>query len=76
MNADQRAAMAAPARFRSPSIFIWVVIISFAAFFIQGFASADIRSERLLQGIGNLGSFFAQSVPPDTNRLGPIFGQC
>lgn len=62
----------APARFTSPSIFTWVVILTFAAFFIQGFASADINGARLLQGVNNLGGFFAQAWPPNTSRLEPI----
>ncbi|MCH8499458.1 MAG: phosphonate ABC transporter, permease protein PhnE [Marinobacter sp.] len=72
MNASQRAAMAAPARLTSPSVFTWVILVGFAAFFIQGFISAEVTMGRLVQGTGNLGSFFAQSFPPDTSRMVPI----
>ena len=70
--ADQRAALAAPARFTAPSVFTWVILVGFAAFFIQGFLAADVTLARLSQGMGNMGSFFAQAWPPDTSRLGPI----
>jgi len=73
MSASQRAAMAAPPRLTSPSVFTWVILVGFAAFFIQGFVSAEVTADRLVQGAGNLGIFFAQAVPPDTSRLGPIF---
>ena len=72
MNKSTLEALKAPARFSSPSIFVWVVIISFAAFFIQGFTSADINGARLLQGVNNLGGFFGQAWPPSTGRLEPI----
>jgi phosphonate transport system permease protein len=72
MNTEQRSAMLAPARFNTPSVFAWVVMIAFAAFFIQGFLSADIRGDRLVQGLGNMGEFLAQAVPPDTSRLQQI----
>jgi len=72
MNKSTLEALKAPARFSSPSIFVWVVIISFAAFFIQGFTSADINGARLLQGMSNLGGFFNQAWPPSTGRLEPI----
>ncbi|TVP53411.1 MAG: phosphonate ABC transporter, permease protein PhnE [Halomonadaceae bacterium] len=61
-----------PPRFASPSIFMWVVVVGFAAFFIQGFMSAEVSGERLIQGAGNMGTFFAQSFPPDFTRLEPI----
>lgn len=69
---DLKSVPPAPPRWRSPGVFAWVVIVSFAAFFIQGFFSADISGDRLAQGIGNLGSFFAQAWPPHTGRLTPI----
>lgn len=72
MTADQRAAMAAPPRFNSPSVFVWVVLVGFAAFFIQGFLAADIHMDRLIQGMGNLGGFLSQAIPPDTSRLPQI----
>jgi phosphonate transport system permease protein len=62
-----------PARFSSPSVFTWVVIIAFAAFFIQGITSAEISGARLWQGMNNLGGFFSQAWPPHTGRLEPIF---
>ncbi len=62
----------APNRFKSPSIFIWVVIVSFAAFFLQGMASADISVQRLIRGSANLGQFFASATPPSTARFDVI----
>jgi len=69
---DQRVAALAPARFTSPSVFTWVVLVGFAAFFIQGFLSVDVTLARLIQGFGNLGGFFSQAWPPETSRLEPI----
>jgi len=69
---DQRVVALAPPRFTSPSVFSWVILVGFAAFFIQGFLSADVTLARMVQGFGNLGTFFAQAWPPDTSRLTPI----
>ena len=70
--ADQRAAMAAPQRLRMPSVFAWVVMVAFAAFFIQGVLAVDATPDRLIAGFGNMGQFFAQAFPPDLGRIGPI----
>lgn len=64
--------LSAPPRFTSPSLLVWVALVVFFAFFIQGFLSAEISGERLMRGMGNLGTFFAQAYPPDTSRLVPI----
>ncbi|MBK1735716.1 phosphonate ABC transporter, permease protein PhnE [Halorhodospira abdelmalekii] len=69
---EPKVAVYTPPRLSSPSVFTWVILVGFAAFFIQGFLSADISMARLTQGVGNLGSFFAQAWPPDTSRLMPI----
>lgn len=61
-----------PSRFPKPTIFTWVVVISFFGFFIQGFMSAEISGDRLWQGVNNLGGFFAQAWPPNTDRFEPI----
>lgn len=57
-----------PARFKSPSVTIWVLIISVAAFFLHGLNGADVSAERLGQGIINVGIFAAESFPPDVSR--------
>lgn len=61
-----------PDRFRKPSIFAWVVVLIFAAFFLQGMAGAGISLDRMISGSANLGSFFASSLPPSTARLDVI----
>lgn len=63
---------ALPPRFKSPGVFVWVLIIGFAAFFIQGFTSAEVSVDRLSQGASNMGQFFAQSFPPDFSRINNI----
>lgn len=62
----------APDRFHSPSLFAWVVLLVFLAFFIQGFSSANISLDRLATGTANLGSFFGSAMPPSTARLDVI----
>lgn len=61
-----------PSRFQKPSIFAWVVLITFLAFFIQGISSADISLNRLIVGSSNLGEFFLSALPPSTSRLDVI----
>lgn len=72
MTTNNQPRVSPPQRFSSPSVFIWVVIITFAAFFIQGIASADVTTSRLWQGVNNLGVFFSQALPPHTGRFWPI----
>ncbi|MDP4529235.1 phosphonate ABC transporter, permease protein PhnE [Alkalimonas delamerensis] len=66
---DASSNPAMPPRFRSPGVFAWVVLIGFAAFFIQGFLSAEVSWDRLGQGVSNMGTFFAQAFPPDFSRI-------
>lgn len=63
---------AAPPRFQRPSAFAFVVVIAFAAFFIQGVLLAGITPERLMRGVVNLGRFIALSMPPDFTKLDVI----
>jgi phosphonate transport system permease protein len=61
-----------PPRLRRPSVFAWVIVIGFAAFFIQGVTNAGITPERLLRGMVNLGRFLSLSFPPDFSKLDVI----
>lgn len=61
-----------PARFTSPSPIAWLVIIGFAAFFIQGVVSAGITPERLWRGFFNLWRFISLALPPDFSKLDVI----
>lgn len=66
------AQRSAPPRFERPSLFAFVVVFVFLAFFLQGFLDADISAERLSRGVSNLGRFFSQAWPPSTGRLDVI----
>ncbi|WP_366656900.1 phosphonate ABC transporter, permease protein PhnE [Fodinicurvata sp. EGI_FJ10296] len=57
-----------PDRFRLPSILGWVVIVTFAAFFIQGVYSAELSIDRILRGAVNFSRFIAMAFPPDFER--------
>ena len=61
-----------PKRFKRPSVFAWVILITFLAFFIQGISTADISFLRLINGTQNLGQFFGSAIPPSTARLDVI----
>ncbi|SEO69203.1 hypothetical protein [Aquisalimonas asiatica] len=54
-----------PSRFELPSVFTWVVLVGFLAFFIQGITAVDVEGSRLIAGVGNMGDFIARAVPPD-----------
>ncbi|MBS1300924.1 phosphonate ABC transporter, permease protein PhnE [Loktanella sp. SALINAS62] len=58
-----------PPRFRAPSALSWVVLVGFAAFFIQGIIASDISVERLVKGASNLVRFVGQAIPPDFSRM-------
>lgn len=62
-------AVSPPPRFETPSVFTWVVLVAFLAFFIQGLTSAGVTADRLVRGFGNLGTFLAMAFPPATGRL-------
>lgn len=62
----------APPRFRAPSPFAIVLIVAFAAFFIQGMMTAGLTPERLVRGVVNLGRFAMLAFPPDLTRLDVI----
>ncbi len=64
--------VALPPRFERPSLFVWVVVLVFLAFFVQGFTAAGISVERLIRGSANLGTFLSQAFPPATGRLDVI----
>ncbi|MBK5942426.1 MAG: phosphonate ABC transporter, permease protein PhnE [Halorhodospira halophila] len=74
MTSHEPRSTATPERFQRPSVFTWVVLVGFLAFLIQGLSTIDTTFERLLQGMGNLGDFFARAVPPDFSRFDSIAG--
>ena len=57
-----------PPRFRAPSALAWVLVVGFAAFFIQGLIASEISLDRLVRGASNLVRFIGQAVPPDFSR--------
>ncbi|MCK8826524.1 phosphonate ABC transporter, permease protein PhnE [Natroniella acetigena] len=61
-----------PARLKKPSLWFWLGSLVFLIFFLQGIVAAGITSDRVMQGIFNLGSFFARAFPPDIERFGSI----
>ncbi|MCG5530048.1 phosphonate ABC transporter, permease protein PhnE [Halorhodospira halochloris] len=67
--ADQNARRAAPDRLSMPSVFTWVILITFLALFIQGAMQAEVTLERLARGSVNLVDFLGDAVPPDISRL-------
>ncbi|MDR9468909.1 phosphonate ABC transporter, permease protein PhnE [Marinospirillum sp.] len=59
------AQITAPPRFKAPSLFVWIILLGFASFFIQGLMAADLSLERLAKGVVNLVTFLSLSIPPD-----------
>jgi len=57
-----------PPRFRAPSALTWVLVVGFAAFFIQGVVASEISIDRLVRGASNLVRFVGQAIPPDFER--------
>ncbi|QDA36307.1 phosphonate ABC transporter, permease protein PhnE (plasmid) [Paracoccus liaowanqingii] len=69
---DSKSKPALPPRFAAPSAVTWIVILAFAAFFIQGLMSADITPQRLWRGMFNLWRFVSLAFPPDFSKLDVI----
>ncbi|WP_127143225.1 phosphonate ABC transporter, permease protein PhnE [Pelagibacterium montanilacus] len=66
---DQTASSGrAPARFRRPSPLAFVLVIGFAAFFVQGLVGADVSLDRLQRGAFNFVRFISMAIPPDFTR--------
>ncbi len=68
----ERNSSGAPPRVERPSLFVWVIVLIFLAFFIQGFMQAGISVDRLVRGTSNLGRFFGSAFPPSLGRLDVI----
>ncbi|MDO5646487.1 phosphonate ABC transporter, permease protein PhnE [Paracoccus sp. (in: a-proteobacteria)] len=64
--------MTPPVRFNRPPALIFVIILIFAAFFIQGLSSAGISTDRLIRGSSNLGRFLGSAFPPSMARIDVI----
>ena len=57
-----------PPRFNPPSALTWVLVVGFAAFFIQGIIASELSLDRLARGATNFVRFIGQAVPPDFSR--------
>lgn len=63
-----------PPRYRAPSALTWIIVVGFAAFFIQGLLASGISIDRLARGANNLVRFIGQAVPPNFVRAPNIAG--
>ncbi|MFS1414899.1 phosphonate ABC transporter, permease protein PhnE [Vibrio sp. 10N.286.49.C2] len=61
-----------PPRVESPSLFTWLVAIVLLAFFINGITAANITTDRLYNGVFNLGTFLGEAFPPKMDRVDVI----
>lgn len=62
-----------PPRLRRPSLQTILVVVIVGGLLMHGWTEgAAIRPDSLATGVFRLGDFFADAVPPDLNRLGPI----
>lgn len=62
-----------PNRFQMPSISWLIVIAIILGFFARGVYSAEMTPGRIISGIGNIGEFIAEAVPPDLTRFENYF---
>ncbi|CAM4347403.1 phosphonate ABC transporter, permease protein PhnE [Vibrio agarivorans] len=72
MNSQSAKLNSLPPRFEAPSIFTWVIALVLIAFFVNGFASANITTGRLTNGVSNLGIFLGDAFPPNFSRVDVI----
>lgn len=72
MTSDRSIQELMPARFARPSIFTWVIFVTFLAFFIQGLIGANVSLERLMKGAANMGEFMSMATPPSVSRIDVI----
>jgi phosphonate transport system permease protein len=62
-----------PPRLRRPSLRTILVVAAVGGLLVHGWTEgAAVRPDSLATGIFRLGDFFADAVPPDLGRLGPI----
>jgi phosphonate transport system permease protein len=72
-NDPRRLARQLPPRFQSPSIWWWLGGLLILGLFIHGIYIAQFTPERVLRGLGNVGGFLAQAIPPDLSRAPNFF---
>lgn len=65
-----------PPRFRAPSALAWVLMVGFAAFFIQGLYGADVSLDRLIRGASNLVRLSRWRSRPISPAGRPSAGRC
>lgn len=62
-----------PPRLRRPSLGALVIVLIVGGLLMHGWTQGvAVRPDSLAEGVFRLGDFFADAVPPDTDRLGPI----
>lgn len=61
-----------PPRWKSPSIWSWILILIVLGFVVSGVIHAEITFDRIINGIKNIGSFVASAFPPNPSRTVPI----
>jgi len=62
-----------PPRIQSPSPLWWIGGLVLLALFFHGIYIAQLTPERMLSGIGRLGGFLGQAIPPDLTRADNFF---
>lgn len=62
-----------PPRFQHPPLVWWLGGVILLGLFFHGIYIAQLTPERLLSGLGRLGGFLMQAVPPDISRAQSFF---
>lgn len=58
-----------PPRFKQMSIFSWLGLVVFLTFFLHSMYIGGLTPERMLTGVGRLGTFLQHAFPPSLDRL-------
>ena len=66
---SEHTATRLPPRLTMPSPLSFVIVLGFAAFFIQGLIGAEVSLDRLIRGAGNFVRFISMAIPPDFSTL-------
>lgn len=66
---DTRGATGLPPRFKKLSIWVWLALVIFLAFFVHGLYIGELTPDRMVRGVGRLGKFLQLALPPRFDRL-------